>query len=51
MLVEFVHSYDVFDCFYSYGSPLELQLFLCSAVQTGHILLAIWVARENCRNI
>jgi len=46
-LVEFRHSYDDFDCFISYGSRLELRLFLFSAVQTRHTLQTIGATRRN----
>jgi len=50
-LVEFLHSYDDFDRFISYGGRLELRLSLYSAVQTRHILQPIRATRRNAQYI
>jgi len=46
-LVQFLHSYNHFDCFNSYGGHLELGLSLYSTVQTGHISQTILATRRN----
>jgi len=46
-LLEFRHSYDDFDRFFSFSSRLELQLSLDLAVQSRHILQTIRATRRN----
>jgi len=46
-LVEFCHSYDDFDRFFSYCGGLELRFSLYSAVQTRHILQTIRATRRD----